>query len=105
MRRGGARRPRLGTSMSAAELAVPAVAQRDDPAPGTGAGDQGEPIRPGDAVEQPSPLARDVREHAHAELVNQVELHERPKEPNPAPDQDVPVAAVPELFDLVRRVT
>src|SRR4051812_40003556 len=91
--------------MSAAGLAGPAVAQMDDPAPGSGAGDQIEPVGSGHAVEQPSALARDVRKHADSELVDQVELHERPKEANAAPDQDIAVAAVPELVDLFCRVT
>jgi hypothetical protein len=40
-----------------------------------------------------------------AELVDQVESHERPPEAHAAPDHDVAVAALPELVDLFERVT
>src|SRR5512132_4743153 len=85
--------------------AVPAVAQLDDPAAGGGARDQVESVGRGDAVEQPGALARDVGEQTQAELVDQVEPHERPPEADAAPDDDVPVAASPELVDLSCRVT
>ena len=39
---------------------MPAVVQPDDPVAGNGAGDQFEPIGPGDAVEQPGALARNM---------------------------------------------
>jgi hypothetical protein len=40
-----------------------------------------------------------------AELVDQIESHERPPQANAAPDDDVAVAASPELVDLFCRVT
>src|SRR5947209_6677700 len=86
------------------ELSFSAIAQLDDPAGRCGVGDQCELIGLGYAVEQPGPLARYVREHAHVKFVDQVELHERAKQPHPAPDQDVPVAALPELVDFLGRV-
>src|SRR5215510_4867221 len=56
--------------------AVPAKVQLQDPAAGGGTRDEAEPVGLGDAVEQPRALARHVGEHAHGELVDQVELHE-----------------------------
>jgi hypothetical protein len=41
----------------------------------------------------------------HAELVDQVEPHERPTEASAAPDDDVAVAATHEIVDLFCRVT
>src|SRR6188508_479559 len=79
--------------------ARPAVPQLDDPAGRGGAGHQLERVRREVTVEQPRALARDVGEHAHVELVDQVELHERQPEPDAAPDDDVAVAAEPELVD------
>src|SRR5216117_659576 len=91
--------------VSASWSAVPAVQQLDDPAAGGGAGDQVESVGFGDAVEQPGALARNVGEQAQRELVDQVELHERPPEADAAPDHDVAVAISPELVDLFFRVT
>src|SRR5215204_7124807 len=47
----------------------------------------------------------DAGVQVQAELVNQVELHERPPEADAAPDHDVAVAAAPEPVDLFCRVT
>jgi hypothetical protein len=41
----------------------------------------------------PGALARHVGEQVHAELVDQVEPHERPPEADAAPDDDMAVAA------------
>src|SRR5436190_845814 len=89
----------------AAGLPVSPVLQLDDPIAGGGAGDQFELVGVGDAVEQPGALARNVGEQAQLELVDQVEPHERPPEADAAPDDDVAVAALPELVDLFDRVT
>src|SRR5664279_6247759 len=86
--------------MSAAALAVPAVLQPDSPVAELGAGDQVEPVGLGDVVEPPGTLARNVTVQVQAELVDQVEPHERPPEANAAPDHDVAVAASLELVDL-----
>ena len=91
--------------MQGEHLRSSAVLQLDDPVAGGGGGDQLEPVGRGDAVEQPRSLARNVREHAHLELVDQVELHERPPEADAAPDHDVAVATLSELVDLFCRVT
>src|ERR671911_468117 len=86
-------------------LTVPAVPQLEEPVTGCGAGDRLEPVGLGDAREQPGALARNVREQAQLELVDQVEPHERTPEADAAPDHDVAVAALPELVDLLCRVT
>src|SRR5215207_5530118 len=91
--------------MSAAGLAVAAVVQPDGPVAELATGDQVEPVGPGDVVEQPGTLARNVGVQVQAELVDQVEPHERPPEADAAPDHDVAVAASPELVDLFCRVT
>src|SRR5207344_3566388 len=83
-------------------LAVPAVLQLDDPVAGGGAGDQVEPVGLGDVVEQPGALARNVGEQGQAELVDQVEPHERPPEADAAPDHDVAVAASPAHSAVLR---
>src|SRR6202030_2884222 len=78
----------------------------DDLVAELGAGDQIEPVGLGYlVVEQPGTLAGNVGVQVQAELVDQVELHERPPEANAAPDHDVAVAALPELVDLFERVT
>src|SRR5215218_4159632 len=91
--------------MSTASLAVPAVVQPDGPVAELGAGDQVEPVVLVDVVERPGTFARNVRVQVQAELIDQVEPHERPPEANSAPDDDVAVAASPELVDLFCRVT
>src|SRR5215210_2634766 len=84
--------PQRATNRAAA-LAAPPVLQLDDPAIRGGAGDQVERVGARDAVEQPGALARNVGEHAQPELVDQVELHERPPKADAAPGGDVTVAA------------
>src|SRR5438067_12466927 len=81
-------------------LAVPAVLQPENPVAELGAGDQIEPVVLGDVLEQPGTLARNIGVQVQAELVDQVEPHERPPEAHAAPDHDVAVSALPELVDL-----
>src|SRR5215472_8369726 len=81
--------------------AVPPILQLDDPVAGGGAGDQVELVGLGDVVEQPGALVRNVGVQAQAELVDQVEPHERPPEADAAPGHDVAVAALPEFVDLL----
>jgi hypothetical protein len=68
----------------AAGLSVPAILRPDGPVAERGAGDQVEPVGLGDVVEQPATLARNVGVQVQAELVDQVEPHERPPEANAA---------------------
>src|SRR6476620_12516639 len=85
-------------------LPVTPVLQFEDPGRlQLGAGDQVEPVGLGDVVEQRGALVRNVGVQAQVELVDQVELHERPPEGDTAPDNDVAVTALPELVDLFRR--
>jgi hypothetical protein len=79
--------------------------QPDGPVAELGAGDQVKPVGLRDVVERPGTLARNVGVHVQAELVDQVELRERPPEANAAPDDDVAVATSPERVDLFSRVT
>ncbi|MGI8427909.1 MAG: hypothetical protein ACR2OB_01055 [Solirubrobacteraceae bacterium] len=60
--------------------ARPIRVQPDGPVAELAAGDQIERVGPGDVVAQWVPLARDVGVQVQAELVDQVESHQRPPE-------------------------
>jgi hypothetical protein len=64
-----------------------------------------EPVVLGDVLEPPGTLARNTGEQVQAELVDQVEPHERPPEAHAARDHDVAVSALLERVDLFFRVT